>query len=289
MDGAAGATYKGAAFPRCARRPAGARADFGPHPSFLCEDPMNRSRAFRFAPPAFVPLLLAAFPLACAAAEPVSRSGSAAVAEHAPSRPLTIASPLACADAVFANGLDDASRGVCGTGGVTVYTDRAAFLAALAPGHIENDFADVAPGTSLPLQYADGGFNYTVFTEFFGAGGGLYNGPGYISTDRVDDQIWVSTTIDDAPIGAIGGNVWPSDFHVQPATGTIVLTVVLQDGTTGATETIDSTGPDDFRGFVSTTPIAFLQIEAPDLDAPPPGTTPDRWPTLDNLIIGSTP
>jgi len=259
-----------------------------PPPSFLYEDNMNRLRAIRFASTLLVTSLLAA--AAAHASAPTSRSGNAASAPRSPARPLTIASPLLCADAVFANGLDNASRGVCGDGAVTVYTDRAEFLAALAPGHIENTFTDVAQGTSLPLQYADGDFNYTVFTEFFGASGGLYNGPGYISTDRVTDQIWVSTTVDDAPIGAIGGNVWPSDFQLQPTPGTIVLTVILQDGSTGATETIDSGGPDDFRGFISaTTPIAFLQIEAPDLDAPPAGTTPDRWPTLDNLIIGATP
>ncbi|MET0225224.1 MAG: hypothetical protein ABW187_02170, partial [Dokdonella sp.] len=97
---------------------------------------------------------------AAGAAAPVSRSGSAAAAQHLPALPLTMASPPGCADAVFANGLDDAARGVCDNGAVTVYTDRAEFLAALAAGHIENAFTDVAPGTSLPLQYADGGFNY---------------------------------------------------------------------------------------------------------------------------------
>ncbi|HEY0232421.1 MAG TPA: hypothetical protein VGC55_14320, partial [Dokdonella sp.] len=179
---------------------------------------MNRLRAFRFAVTSFATFLLAA--TAAHAAGPASRSGSAAVAQHQPARPLTTASPLACADALFANGLDDASRGVCGNGAVTVYTDRAAFLAALAPGYIENAFTDVPPGTSLPLPYADGGFDYMVFTEFFGSSGGLYNGQGYISTDRVTDQIWVSTTVDDAPIGAIGGNIWPSDFRLQPTPGT---------------------------------------------------------------------
>ncbi|MEP7043740.1 MAG: hypothetical protein ABI843_11800, partial [Dokdonella sp.] len=170
---------------------------------------MNRHSAFRFAP-----FLFAA--VAAHAALPTSRSGSAAVAPPTAAHPDTTRSSLACTDTVFQNGLDNAARGVCGNDAVTVYTDRAAFLAALAPGYIENTFTDVAAGTGGALDYADGGFQYTVFTEIFGAGGGLYNGQGYISTDRVTDQIWVSTTLDDAPITAIGGNFWSSDFHLLP-------------------------------------------------------------------------
>jgi|GEM_PF-2198181 hypothetical protein len=272
----------------------GGRSDLHAPRTTQREDPMKRMNVL-------FPALLAtvavcataatstAMTRSASAAPVTTRSGTTPALANAPASTASTRLLRACADDVFANGLDDDTRGDCasGTTGVTVYTDRDAFIAALAAGHIENAFDEVSQGACGGLRYADGGFNYLVYTEF-GASGALYNGPGFVSTDRVDDQIWVSTTLDDAPITAIGGNVWSSDFSLRPTGGSIELTLVLQDGSIGATQTIDSTGPGDFRAFTSkTTPIAYLIIDAPDLEAPPPGTTPDRWPTLDNLIIGS--
>lgn len=228
---------------------------------------------------ALLPVLALALTTASAAAAPTSRSGaSTSVAARG------VAAPAA-SDRVFTNGLEPAPAG----NAVTVYADRAAFLAAIAPGYVERDFGEVPAGPSPPLHYADGGFDFYVFTQLF-SDNGLYDGAGYLSTDRVDDQIMVWTTLDDAPIGALGGNVWTSDFALLPTGGTIELTVVLQDGTIGATETVDSAGPEDFRGFVSAgAPIAYILIDAPEIDPPIPGTSPDRWPTLDNLVVGSAP
>lgn len=187
----------------------------------------------------------------------------------------------ATVDPVFTDAFD--RRG----GEVTVYTDRATFLAAVGPDRVEKDFDDLVPGHSPPLHYTDDGFNLYVFTPV-GTHHGLYNGPGFVSIDQVDEPIMIWTTLDDRPITAIGGNVWPSDFSLRPTDGTIGIDVILQDGTLGATAIIDGADPDTFRGFVSTgVPIAYLLIEAPDLTAPPAGTTPDRWPTLDNLVFGS--
>jgi hypothetical protein len=59
------------------------------------------------------------------------------------------------------------------------------------------------------------------------------------------------------------------------------------DGTTGATETVDTTGPDDFRGFIANQPIAAMFVDAPEIDPPVPGESQDRWATLDNLVVGS--
>lgn len=191
-------------------------------------------------------------------------------------------------DRVFASGLDAAPAGAA----ITVYTDRAAFLAALAPGYAEHDFSEIAPGPGQPIHYTDGsaGYDYFIFTGIF-AHYTLYNGAGFVSTDRLGDPVSVLTSIDDPPITAIGGNVWPSDFSLLPTGGSIVITVLMQDGSTGATETIASTGPDDFRGFLSAggAPIAGVFVNAVQIDPPVPGESPDRWPTLDNLIVGSAP
>jgi hypothetical protein len=220
-------------------------------------------------------LLLAA---SSANASTTSRSG----ANPAPAAADTV--PAGLLDRVFANGVDVARGG----DPVTVYTDRAAFLAALAPGYAEHDFSEVAEGTSQPITYTDGAgaWHYTIFTGVF-ATHPLYNGPGYISTDRVDDPVSVATSIFDPPFNAIGANVWPSDFSLQPTTGQVVVTILLQDGTTGATETVDTTGPDDFRGFIANQPIAAMFVDAPEIDPPVPGESQDRWATLDNLVVGS--
>ncbi len=60
-------------------------------------------------------------------------------------------------------------------------------------------------------------------------------------------------------------------------TGTDV-TILLSDGTTVA---FTSTGPADFRGFTTALPITSITIDA--LDVPNPA-----WPTMDNLIIGTS-
>lgn len=211
-----------------------------------------------------------------------ARSGLATTATPIPEQFAGNAALQACADQLFANGLDDATNGACGNGSAGVYTDRAAFIAALAPGYIKNGFDDVAHGASGGLNYAEAGFEYLVYTQF-GASGALYNGAGFVSTDRVSDKI-VIYFFGGAPVTAIGGNVWSSDFSLRPTAGTITLR--LDNGTT---ETLSSNGPDDFRGFIADAPIFSLTIDAPDATSPPPGASPDRWPTLDELIIGNGP
>jgi hypothetical protein len=161
-----------------------------------------------------------------------------------------------------------------------VFTDRTAFLAALAAGRAENAFDDVGAGAAGGLNYATNGFEYLIYTQF-GADGAIYNGPGFISTDRVGDRI-VVYFFSGNPVTAIGANFWPVDFRSRPTDGSIDL--LLNDGTQ---ETIRSAAPEVFRGFITTAPIFSLTIDAPDIVSPPPGTSPDRWPALDNLIIGS--
>jgi len=221
------------------------------------------------------PLALIALAATAANAATPSRSGAPEAKVVPPAAPLL--------DRVFASGVDN----VRGTP-VTVYTDRTAFLAAIAPGYAEHDFNEIEPGTAQPITYTDGSdaWHYTVFTGVF-ATHPLYNGPGFISTDRVDDPVSVATSIFDPPFSAIGANVWPSDFSLQPTSGQVVVTVLMQDGTVGATETVDSNGPDDFRGFVANAPIAGIFVDAPEIDPPVPGESQDRWATLDNLVIGS--
>jgi hypothetical protein len=242
-----------------------------------------RAHAFRLVQETFMTRLrfspLAALLLAAASANAstASRSGTNAASTAGDL-------PRFLLDRVFANGVDV----VRGGDPVTVYTDRDAFIAALAAGPAEHDFSEIAQGTSQPIVYTDGAdaWHYVIFTGVF-ATHPLYNGPGFISTDRVDDPVSVATSIFDPPFNAIGANVWPSDFSLQPTTGEVVVTILLQDGSIGATETVDTTGPGDFRGFIANQPIAAMFVDAPEIDPPVAGESPDRWSTLDNLVVGS--
>ena len=192
----------------------------------------------------------------------------------------------ACADRVFHDNLDGAAGSGCatGTGGLQVYTDRATFMAALAPDPVENAFDDAVPGMSGALLYADGGYEYTVFTQF-NRDGGLYNGAGFVSTDRVDDAVTLFF-LSGAPVHALGADLWPSDFSLHRVDGTISVEIWLEDGTI---ETVQPAGPGDFSGFVSASPIVMVIVDAPDQLSAPPPASPDRWATLDNLVIGDVP
>lgn len=224
--------------------------------------------------------------LASAASDPTqltnlahTRSGMVAQGQYAPFLAIGSAAS-ACVDAVFANGLDDASHSKCHTAGtVQIFTDRAAFLGALSATHTVNAFDDIHAGTSGGLVYSEHGFEYQIYTQFH-ARGPLYNGDGFISTDRSTDQVILYQTGD--PVTAIGGNFWASDFSLQPVIGTIDIYVNQE-----LVDSFESTNPNDFRGFITESPISSLTIDSPDIDEPPPGTSTDRWPTMDNLIIGN--
>ena len=176
-------------------------------------------------------------------------------------------------DELFADGFEcPEGEPDCGLGGEPgVYTDLTSFLDNVADGYFEEDFSGVAAGSSPPLDFTDGTYSYTV--SAIGAGSNnLFNDPGIISTDSALDSILVTFT--GAPVTAVGGNFWATDIAVQP-TGTD-NTLTLSDGTV---ETFTSTGPTDFRGFVTEEPITSITIEAPDTDVP-------IWPTMTNLIVG---
>jgi hypothetical protein len=183
--------------------------------------------------------------------------------------------PQAPADKIFKDGFDGQPTGVPG-----VYTSRATFLANAPTTFYEENFANVPLDlVEEPLPFSGAGVSYTVFSSDPydpGTGsGGLYNPPGAISTNSASSKIVI--TITSGTVKAIGGNFWATDISFSP-TGT-TTTLTLSDGTV---ETYTSTGPSDFRGFVTTTPITKLEIDTPNQ-----GTTP-IWPALDNLIVAGS-
>lgn len=174
-------------------------------------------------------------------------------------------------DGIFCDGFELGGDGSCGGGVGTpgIYENREDFLANVSAGFFENPFNDAVPGVSPPLSYTgDNGFAYTVSAST----DQLFNDTGLISTNLAGDSLVVTFT--GSPVTAVGGNFWASDINVAP-TGTDI-TITLSDGTV---ETFTSTGPTDFRGFVTAAPITSIIIDAPDVPTV-------AWPTMDNLIVG---
>src|SRR5690606_26643545 len=92
-------------------------------------------------------------------------------------------------------------------------------------------------------------------------------------TDSALDSIMVTFT--GAAVTAVGGNFWGTDISFFPNGSTIHLN--LSDGTSVS---YASTGPSDFRGFISDVAISSITIDAEDV----PGNS---WATMDNLVVGA--
>ena len=187
---------------------------------------------------------------------------------------VTEASTCHATDALFCNGFDGPASGT------RVFTDRATFVAAIGPGFYENPFDDLVPGSIPRLDYANPPWAYTIL-PFGPAPPGipppplaLANGSGFVSVDYSRDSLFVIFTGSQAT--AIGGNFWAgNNITWQPTYSPVTLT--LNDGTT---LTYISTGPTNFRGFITSGPITTLTVTAHTV-------IPGEWPNMDNLIIGT--
>ncbi len=165
------------------------------------------------------------------------------------------------------------AAGLAAAGSATVYTDLASFMANVAPGSYSENFAGVPTGSVPSLNFGPvNGFAYTVGATGLGSNN-LFNDPGIVSTDSALDSLIITFT--GAPVTAVGGNFWASDISFFP-TGTDI-TINLSDGTNVS---YTSTGPADFRGFISNVAITSMTIDAPDVPA-------NAWATMDNLVVGS--
>jgi hypothetical protein len=196
------------------------------------------------------------------------------------------ATPCDAADRLFANGFDDDTDGACGHA-VRTFDDRDAFLAAVAPGYEENAFTALRTGyVHGPLPFGSA-YTYEVTAapqndigDFY-----LFDGAGELSTVSASDASSLTITFTGAPVTALGGNVWGQMFqnltsiemNLQPAT---TIRIELDDGTV---ETFTATSQQDFRGFVTTHPIASLTLSAPEADADGDFV----WGVFDNLVVGS--
>lgn len=184
-------------------------------------------------------------------------------------------------DSIFANGFECApGYPDCGPGEGEpgIYDDRDDFLANVLGGHYEEGFDNVPLNlVEDPLLFSQDGFSYSVYSALTydpnEGGGGLWNGPGFISLNSAGDQIVVTFT--SGNVSAVGGNFWATDIDFN-ATGTSVV-FQLSNGTS---HTVDVTSASTFTGFVTESTITSITIDAPDVPA-------NAWTTMDNLIVGT--
>jgi hypothetical protein len=158
----------------------------------------------------------------------------------------------------------------------TVFTDRAAFLAAVGAVGVDT-FDDLPAGErSAPLARTAGGFAYTVAsstTGLFGAGGA---GDRWLSTNTATDVLTFASF--GPQVRAVGAFLFGSDLEGRFLPGaTLTVRVVALDGRSERTVVAASTGA--FLGFVASTALASLTIEA----SQPLGGL--AWPAVNDLVL----
>ncbi|HQR11984.1 MAG TPA: hypothetical protein PLW68_11715 [Casimicrobiaceae bacterium] len=160
---------------------------------------------------------------------------------------------------------------------ITVYTSKAAFLAAItAPG--TDDFNNFGlASVPSPINRSAGPYSYTGLvstTSFYGAGTAADN---WLSTNTATDTITINAL--PATVRGIGGYFFGSDISGNFAAGNITLAAT--DGSGTVTQTITGATTTSFLGFVSNGPLTSMTITSVQ-----PGSG-FLWPTVNDLVMGT--
>ncbi len=162
---------------------------------------------------------------------------------------------------------------------ITVYTDPAAFLAALSASGTDTFDDLTAAQTGSPLLRTAGAYSYRAsagpVSDFWPAG-------------TAGGDVWLSPTVSNDTItfdsfgalNAFGGNFFGSDAAGAFSPGrTVVLTAT--DGTTTRTVNLYDTVTSTFLGFIADNALASVTLRS---DGLPGGTA--YWSTANNVTVG---
>ena len=156
---------------------------------------------------------------------------------------------------------------------VIVFTNRAAFLNALAPGYFEDNFQSVVPGTNVAsLVRAGQGFTVT------------HTSPGFSVYGTSGGEIGAFTntggmlaTMIPGTVSAVGANFFLTTFDDSFAPGKLTISLIQSGLTTNMDITpIDKT-TGSFLGFISDVPVVSLSVSA---------GSAGKFTTYDNFIVG---
>jgi len=199
--------------------------------------------------------------------------------------PLSVdVTPTACAEPpIFADGFDGGADAASCTPSLRIYSDRNAFVRALASTYSDEPFTGLRPGPlQAPARFGNDVFGYSIFVRPDAVNQGLriFAGSGGISPQSSADALHVA--FDAGAARAVGGFFRAATFdpfqtRLAPASR---VELTLDDG---SVETIDAPVTDGFRGFISDAPIRSLDIRTLDLDDE--GNLP--WALLDELFVGA--
>jgi hypothetical protein len=155
---------------------------------------------------------------------------------------------------------------------ITIYTDRAAFLAAITATATDS-FDDLPFGPAIPLDRSTGPYSYRV-TSFRGA----------FVTGAADDK-WLTNSVGNNPLffqdftggtNAVGGNFFGTDFDGKLLPNA-TIELLAQDQSGYVLYTLDHPTADSFVGFISDVPITIIGV----LDE-----TDGEFATANNLTLG---
>jgi len=156
---------------------------------------------------------------------------------------------------------------------VIVFTNRAAFLDALAPGYFEDNFQSVVPGSNVTSLVRMGqGFTVT------------HTSPGFSVYGTSGGEIGAFTntggmlaSMDLGTVSAVGANFFLTTIDDLFAPGKLTISLIQSGLTTNMDITpIDKT-TGSFLGFISDVPVVSLSVSA---------GSAGKFTTYDNFIVG---
>ena len=172
----------------------------------------------------------------------------------------------------------------------TVYTDEAAYLAAISGAATDSfDDLDVAYyGDSITRSAGSYGYQLSATNGLYGAG---ENGDGWISTNDPAQAITFSNF--SGGVSAIGGFFFGSNINGGYA-DIYQIALSIMDASGGqALELSVHPNEQSFLGFVSTDGLQWLNVQM--VGFPIDGLTPEQiaayeqWPTANDVILGRSP
>lgn len=182
---------------------------------------------------------------------------------------------LACA-ALLAAGSSHAA--------IEVFTDEAAFLAALA-SHGTDSFDDLTPGVGVegPLARSAGGVGYSVSASpnspiLYGAGTA---DDAWLSTNNEADSITFGGF--SQAVAGIGAYFFGSDADGLPFANGFTVVRVTAAGDEAEVAFARAATPGTYFGFLSSTPIVSLEVRTVAR------RRQDTWPTVNDLTLAAVP
>jgi hypothetical protein len=162
-----------------------------------------------------------------------------------------------------------------------IYTDQAAFLAAVESGYYLESFDGLSPNSlSASLAFSDGTFSYDA-----SATNGLFpfanpGDPGDIWLGPNTATNPVVFTMTGGNVTAVGGYFFPTDLSGDPSTTNVTATL-----DNGDVFSVLTSSPTNFIGFTTQASIVSLSLSVDNSGAG--ATQPFRWATANDLIVGT--